>query len=92
MDNGVAHGYSEVWTRLMNEYELSSEHFKAINTLANKYGRRADSSPDLEERLPHSSYTFHTKQLRSPTTSISLKVKSSVNVLFLVIFSLVIFQ
>ena len=27
-------------------YELSSEHIKTVNALADKYGRYADSSPD----------------------------------------------
>ena len=34
-------------------YELSSEHIKTINALADKYGRYADSSPDFEKPPVH---------------------------------------
>ena len=45
-------------------YEFSLEHFKAINNiLSNKYGRYADSSPDLEEPPAYSCHIHHTHSI-----------------------------
>ena len=44
LDQGIFRGMDTLYERV---YELSSEHIKTINALADKYGRYADSSPDL---------------------------------------------
>ena len=50
LDQGIFRGMDTLHKRA---YELSSEHIKTINALADKYGRYADSSPDFENPPVH---------------------------------------
>ena len=50
LDQGIFRGMDTLHKRV---YELSSEHIKTINALADKYGRYADSSPDFEKPPVH---------------------------------------
>ena len=50
LDQGIFKGMDTLHERV---YELSSEHIKTINALADKYGRYADSSPDFEKPPVH---------------------------------------
>ena len=50
LDQGIFKGMDTMPERV---HELSSEHIKTINALADKYGRYADSSPDFEKPPVH---------------------------------------